>query len=56
MRERDGAIKPQSLMLVRNGQENAIVHSYRAGKEGGSVPPRDSDVAGITAESWPRGI
>jgi hypothetical protein len=44
------------MLLVRNGQEDAIIDGNRAGKEGRSVSPWDGDVAGIAAQSRSRGI
>jgi len=55
--EHTRAIKKQSLMLlVRDGQEDAIVHGDRMREESGGVSARDGDSRRITAESGTRGF
>ena len=40
------------MLLVRNGQKDAIIHSDGASKKGSGTGARNSDVPGIAAQSW----
>src|SRR5258706_12006406 len=44
------------MLLVRDGQEDTIIHGNRAGEESGGVCSGDGDVPGITAQSGPSGF
>lgn len=44
------------MLLIRDGQENAIIHGNRAGKEGGGVSAYDGDVPGVAAQSRTSGL
>ena len=39
------------MLLVRDGQEDAIIHGNRTGEESGSVSAGDGDVPGFAAQS-----
>src|SRR5258708_28973534 len=44
------------MLLVRDGQEDAIINGNRMGEEGGGVSAHDGDVPGITTQSWTGGL
>src|SRR3989442_13822486 len=44
------------MLLVRDGQEDAIINGNRTGEEGGGVSADDGDVPGITAQSRSGGL
>jgi len=44
------------MLLVRDGQEDAIINGNRTGEESGGVSARDGDVPGITAQSRSGGL
>jgi len=39
------------MLLVRDGQEDTIIHGNRAGEESGGVCAGDGDVPGTAAQS-----
>jgi hypothetical protein len=44
------------MLLVGDGQEDAIVNGNRTGEESGDVSAHDGNVPGITAQGRPRGL
>ena len=44
------------MLLVRDGQKDAIINGNRTGEEAGGVSAHDGDVSGITAQGWTGGL
>ena len=44
------------MLLVRNGQKDAIIHGNRSGEKSGGVSAGDGDVPGIPAQNRPGGL
>ena len=44
------------MLLLRDGQEDAIINGNRTGEERGGVSAHDGEVPGITAQSWTGGL
>ena len=40
---------PSSLLLIRDGQEDAIIHGHRAREKSGAVRAHDGHVSGLAA-------
>jgi len=41
--------RPSSLLLIRDGQEDAIIHGHRVREKSGAVRAHDGDVSGLAA-------